>query len=96
MQQKHLEVLWILSYAITKKIRHNTRLNISGRYKIVINSPDEHLGIKRLHTKVEHKNLFIFSYKNNLNRFNISTKQFMIKDLQHNFLQFLVQQLGKT
>jgi hypothetical protein len=32
-------------------------------YKIVINSPEVHLGIKRQHAEVGHKNLIIFSYK---------------------------------
>jgi hypothetical protein len=30
--------------------------------------------IKRLHPEVEHKKIFIFIYKNQLNRFNINTK----------------------
>jgi hypothetical protein len=80
----------------TKKIRNKTRLNIFNRNKIVINSPEVHLGIKRLHAEVEHKSLFIFGYKTHLDRFNINTKQFIIKDLRHNFLQFSVQKLGKT
>jgi hypothetical protein len=37
MQHKHLELLWILTYAITKKNKHNSRINIYGNYKIVIN-----------------------------------------------------------
>jgi hypothetical protein len=36
MQHTHLELLWILSYAITKKNKHISRLNIYGHYKIVI------------------------------------------------------------
>jgi hypothetical protein len=46
MQHKHLELLKILSYTFTKKIRNKTILNISDRYKIVINSPEMHLSIK--------------------------------------------------
>jgi hypothetical protein len=93
MQHIHLELLEILSYAITKKIKNISRINISDNYKIVINSPEVLFAIKRSHAEVEHKNLFIFSYKNHLDRFTINTKQFIIKDLQHNFAQFLVQKL---
>jgi phage gp36-like protein len=63
-----------LSYAFTKEIRHKTRINISENYKIVINSPEVHLGIKESHAEVEHKNLIIFIYKNHLDRFSINTK----------------------
>jgi hypothetical protein len=38
MQHIHLELLWILIYAITKKNKHNSRINIFDNYKIVINS----------------------------------------------------------
>ena len=82
-----------MSYAFTLKIRHKTRLNISGRDKIVINSLEMHLGIKRSHAEVEYKNLIIFSYKNHLDRFSINTKQFIIKDLRSKFVQLLVQKL---
>jgi hypothetical protein len=94
MQHINLELLKILSYAITLKIKHISRINIYNKYKIIINSPEVHLDIKRLHEEVEHKNLIIFSYKNHLDRFNINTKQIIIKDLQHNFVQFLVPKLG--
>jgi hypothetical protein len=77
MQHIHLELLWILSYAITKKNNHISRINISGNYKIVINSPELHFGIKREHAKVGHKYLIIFSYKNHLDRFCINRKQFI-------------------
>jgi hypothetical protein len=77
MQHMHLELLYILSYAFTKKNKHISRINISENYKIVINSPELHFGIKRLHSEVGHKNLFIFSYKNHLDRFYINTKQFI-------------------
>jgi hypothetical protein len=40
MQHLHLELLWILSYAITKKNKHISRINISDNKKIVINSPE--------------------------------------------------------
>jgi hypothetical protein len=40
MQHIHLELLWNLSYAVLKKNKHNSRINISGNYKIVINSPE--------------------------------------------------------
>jgi hypothetical protein len=73
MQHIHLELLEILSYIITLKIRHISRINIFERYKIV-NSPEVHFVIKRSHAEVEQKNLFIFSYKNLLGRFIINTK----------------------
>jgi hypothetical protein len=88
MHQINLELLWILSYAFTNKIRHKTRLNTSNRYKIVITSPEVELGIKRSHADVEHKTLFICGNKNHLDRISIKTKQFITKDLQHNFVQF--------
>jgi hypothetical protein len=40
MQHIHLELLRNLSYAFLKKNKHNSRINISGTYKIVINSPE--------------------------------------------------------
>jgi hypothetical protein len=52
-----------LIYAITKKNNHNSRINISGDYKIVIISPEMCLGITRQYAKVGCKNLIIFSYK---------------------------------
>jgi hypothetical protein len=88
MQQIHLKLLWILSYAITKKNKHISRINISDNDKIVINSPEVHFGIKRQHAEVRNKNLIIFIYKNHLDRFCINRKQFIQKDLQHNFVQF--------
>jgi hypothetical protein len=42
MQHIHLELLWILTYAITKKNKHISRINISGNYNIMINSPEVH------------------------------------------------------
>jgi hypothetical protein len=77
MQHIHLELLWNLSYAFTKKNKHNSRINISGNYKIVINSPEVCFGIKGQHTKVGCKNLFIFSYKNHLCRFCRNGKTFL-------------------
>jgi DNA-directed RNA polymerase specialized sigma24 family protein len=47
MQQIHLELLRILSYAFTNKIKHISRINISDNYKIVINSPEVHFGRKQ-------------------------------------------------
>jgi hypothetical protein len=68
-----------LSYAFTKEIRHKTILNIFDRYKIMINSPQVHLGITSSHAEVENKNLIIFSSKNHLDRFSLNTEQFIIK-----------------
>jgi hypothetical protein len=36
---------WI--YAITYKTRHKSRINISGRAKIMVNSPEVYFSIKR-------------------------------------------------
>jgi hypothetical protein len=47
MQHIHLKLLWILTYAIIKKNKHFSRINISGNDKIVINSPKVYFGIKR-------------------------------------------------
>jgi hypothetical protein len=77
MQHIHLELLWILSYAFSKRIEHISRINIYDKYKIVINSPKVHLGIKRQHAEVGHKNLIILSYKNHLDRFCRKGKQFL-------------------
>jgi hypothetical protein len=52
-----------LSYAIAKKIKHNSRINISGNYKTVINSPEVCFGIKRQCAKVGCKNLYSLAIK---------------------------------
>jgi hypothetical protein len=56
MQHIHLELLRILSYAFSKKIKHISRLNISSNQKIVINSPEVYFGIQdnmqKLGTKI--------------------------------------------
>jgi hypothetical protein len=72
---------------------HILRINTFGRPKIVINSPDVYLSITRQHAQVGHKNINIFSYKNHLGRFCINGKQFIRKDLHHNVLQCLAQEL---
>jgi hypothetical protein len=61
VQRIHLEILWNLSCGILKKNKNNSRVNISGYYKIVIHSPDVCFGIKRQCDKVGCKNLIIFS-----------------------------------
>jgi hypothetical protein len=53
------------------------KINIFDHPKIMINSPEVCLGIKRQHAKVGHKNIIIFSYKNHLGRFCIIGKQFI-------------------
>jgi hypothetical protein len=75
MQHIHLELLWILTYAIIRKNKHISRINIYVSYKIVINSPELHFGTTRQLAEVGHKNLIIFSYKNHLGRFCINRKQ---------------------
>jgi hypothetical protein len=61
MQHIHLELLWNLSYAFSKKIKNNSRINISGNYKIVINSPEVCSRIKIQCAKVGCKSLIIRS-----------------------------------
>jgi hypothetical protein len=61
VQHIQLELLWNLSYAFSKKNKHNSRIIISAIYKIVINSPEVFLGIKRQCAKVGYKNLIILS-----------------------------------
>jgi hypothetical protein len=73
-QHMHLGLLWILGYAFIFKSKHKLRINISGNYKIMINSPEVYLGIKRSYPEVGYKNVFIFVYKNNLDRFSLNTK----------------------
>jgi hypothetical protein len=46
MQHIHLELLCNLTYAITKKNKHISRINISDKYQFVINSPEVNFGIK--------------------------------------------------
>jgi hypothetical protein len=46
-QHIHLGLLYNLRYAITYKTKHNTRINISGGDKIMVNSPEVHFSIKR-------------------------------------------------
>jgi hypothetical protein len=75
---------------------HKLRINISDHPKIMINSPEVCFGIARQHAQVGHKNINIFSYKNHLGRFCINGKQFIQKDLLHNFVQVLVQELVIT
>jgi hypothetical protein len=50
----------------------------------------------RQHAQVGHKNINIFSYKNQLGRFCIIGKQFIEKYLLHNFVQSLAQELVMT
>jgi hypothetical protein len=63
MQHKHLELLWILSYAIIRKNKHKSRINIYDNYKIVNNSLGVYFGINRQHAVVGHKNLIIVATK---------------------------------
>jgi hypothetical protein len=47
VQHIYLELLWNLSYEYLKKIKHNSRIIISGISKIVINSPEVCFDITR-------------------------------------------------
>jgi hypothetical protein len=53
---------------------HILIINTSDHSKIVINSPEVYLDIKRPHAEVAHKNIIIFSYKNHLGIFCIKGK----------------------
>jgi hypothetical protein len=68
-----------LGYAFTKKIKPISRINISDKYKIVINSPEVHYGIKRSHAEVEHKNLIFLlqkSFRQIYHKYKIHIKRF--------------------
>jgi hypothetical protein len=56
------------------KNKHKSRNNISNSDKIMINSLEVHLGIKRQYPEVELKNKFILSYKIHLVRFDNNTR----------------------
>jgi hypothetical protein len=66
-----------LSYAILKKNKHNSRINISGNYKIVINSAEVGFCIKRQYAKVGYKNIIICSEKNHLCKSGRNGKTFV-------------------
>jgi hypothetical protein len=59
VQHIHLALLQNLSYAFSKKNKHNSRMNISVNYKIVTNSPEVCFGSKSQYEKVGCKNLII-------------------------------------
>jgi hypothetical protein len=75
---------------------HKLRINIFGKPKIMINSQEVCFDIKRWHAQVGHKNINIFSYKNPLGSLCRKGKQFIQKDLLHNFVQLLAQELVMT
>jgi hypothetical protein len=77
VQHIHLELLWNLSYAFSKKNKHNSGINFSGNYKIVVNSPEVYFEIKRQYAKVGCKHLIIFVYKNHFCRFCRNGKTFL-------------------
>jgi hypothetical protein len=79
VQHIHLELLWNLSYAFSKKNKHNSRINISGSYKIVINSPEVFFGVKRQYAQVGCKNLTIVSQKYHFCRSGRNGKHFYKK-----------------
>jgi hypothetical protein len=61
VQHIHLKLLWNLSYEFLRKIKHNSRIIITGIYKIVIKSPEVCFGMKRQCAQVELKNINSFS-----------------------------------
>jgi hypothetical protein len=52
------------------KNKHKSGNNISNRDKIMINSPEVHLNIKRQYLEVGLNNKFILSYKIHIARFD--------------------------
>jgi hypothetical protein len=75
---------------------HNSRIIISVNSKIMINLQDVCFGITRQCAQVGLKNIIIFSKKNHLSRSRRNGKTFLEKDLHHNFVQFLAQELVMT
>jgi hypothetical protein len=63
MQHIHLELLWILNYAITKKNNHISKINIFDNYKIVINSRDVHLAFQDNMQKLDTKSNYCYLQK---------------------------------
>jgi hypothetical protein len=55
---------------------YKSRINISGKLKIMINSPDVHFHITRQGAQVELKNINIFNKKSHLGSFCKNGKQF--------------------
>jgi hypothetical protein len=66
-----------LSYVFSNKNKHNSRINISGHYKIMINPPGVCFDITRQCAQVELKNNNIFSKKNHLCRSGSNEKTFL-------------------
>jgi hypothetical protein len=56
---------------------HNLRINISVKPKIMINSQDVYIDIKRQCAQVEHKNINMFSKNNHLCRSGRNGKTFI-------------------
>jgi peroxiredoxin len=56
---------------------HKSRIIISGKPKIMINSQDVYFGISRQCAQVELKNIITISKKNHLGRFCRKRKQFI-------------------
>jgi hypothetical protein len=75
---------------------HKSRINISGKPKIMINSQDVYFDITRHSVQVDLKTINIFSKKNHLGSFCRNGKQFIEQDPLHNFVNFLAQQLVMT
>jgi hypothetical protein len=50
-----------LSDAFTKKIRYISRINISGKHKIMVNSPEVQLGMTRSHEDFDTKNNYFLA-----------------------------------
>jgi hypothetical protein len=73
---------------------HKSRIIISVKPKIVINSQDVYFGITRQCAQVELKNINIISKKKSSRQF-LFTRQFLQHPL-HKFVQFLAQQLVTT
>jgi hypothetical protein len=75
---------------------HKSRINISVKPKIMINSQDVYLSITRQCAQVELRNLDIFSNKNHLGSSCRNGKELIYQDPLPNFVQILSQQLVMT
>jgi hypothetical protein len=52
-----------LGYAFTRKNRHKSRINVVVKHRIMVNSPEVVLCIKRSYPEVEHKKYLFLAKK---------------------------------
>jgi hypothetical protein len=66
-----------LPYPFAKENMHKSRIIISGKSKMMINSQDVHFDISRQCAQVEFQNINIFNKKNHLGSFCKNGKEFI-------------------